>query len=141
MDYRAVTVAGRRSPEAVVDAVVSALQEVVVARDLPELVAITDVSGTRLETIREGENPGLSMQEVATVLGAREDGPGASVIRADFRDTLVVWMSEAVVDVDRVAAALDDTDAETLRAKIEGDQPFPLVEYAAVVAFVETSRD
>lgn len=141
MDYRGVSDAGRQSPEAVVDTVVAALQAVVERRDLSELAAISDVSRSRLETIRHGDNPDLSMLEVAAVLGACEDARDPSVIRADFRDTLEVWMSEAVVDVDTVAAAVDDTDAETLREKIEGTQPFLLAEYGAVVAFVETNRD
>lgn len=141
MEYRGVAVAGARSPQAVVDHVVSLLNEVIRSRELAALGESIPMSQQRLETIREGENPDLSMREVAAILGVREDAPEGVVVREEFRDSLVVWMSEAVLDVEAVAASVGGTDPATLRDRIDGIEPFALQEYAAVVAVVETGRD
>lgn len=72
---------------------------------------------------------GLSLRTVAAILAtASSFQPDA--VRGRIRDHLLVQMSRGPVDVETVADRYGFGDPETLRAKIEGEEPISVREYA-----------
>ena len=88
---------------------------------------IEAVAASDLDTVGR-----MHLSEVAAII-ALTDGRGADAIIADARDELMLAMSTAVTDVERLAAGLDVAlDPKELQAKIEGRYPMRLREYAAL---------
>lgn len=140
MDFSGVRRAGRQSSAAVLDLVNTELTRIIEVHGVETVAGETTVSRGQIAAIQQGAECGLTVADAAAILGVAEtDGDGA-VRRLDFRDTLLVWMSEAVLDVEDLAAELGDTDPTALRDRIDGREPFSLQEYASVVAIVETER-
>jgi len=74
----------------------------------------------------------MHLTEVASIL-ALVDDRDADAIVADARDELLLAMSSAVTDVERLAAGMDiDLDPKEIQAKLEGRYPMRLREYAAL---------
>jgi len=74
----------------------------------------------------------MHLTEVASIL-TLVDGRDADAIVADARDELLLAMSSAVTDVERLAAGMDiDLDPKEIQAKLEGRYPMRLREYAAL---------
>jgi hypothetical protein len=76
----------------------------------------------------------MHLTEVAPIL-ALTDGRDADAIVADARDELLLAMSTAVTDVERLAASLETPlDPKEIQAKLEGRYPMRLREYATLRA-------
>jgi hypothetical protein len=102
----------------------------------PEAAAdATDLDDAIIEAVAAGdvEMVGrMHLTEVAPIL-ALTDGRDADVIAADARDELLLAMSAAVTDVERLAADLEvGLDPKEIQAKMEGRYPMRLREYAAL---------
>jgi hypothetical protein len=106
--------------------------------------AATEQTGIDSETLQEvvdGETPELSLEEATAVLALAEDQPDADVLLAEARDILLMGMSSAVLDVEAIAAGIDDElDPKEIQQKIEGRYPITLDEYALLHAFIENSK-
>jgi hypothetical protein len=74
----------------------------------------------------------MHLTEVASIL-TLVDGRDADAIVADARDELLLAMSSAVTDVERLAAGMDiGLNPKEIQAKLEGRYPMRLREYAAL---------
>jgi hypothetical protein len=95
----------------------------------------TDLDGAVVDAIVDAdvETVGrMHLTEVASIL-ALVDGHDADAIVADARDELLLAMSSAVTDVERLAAGMDiGLDPKEIQAKLEGRYPMRLREYAAL---------
>jgi len=100
-----------------------------------EATAATDLDAAVVETVTGGDVEAVGrmhLTEIARIL-ALTDGRDADAIVADARDELLLAMSSAVTDVERLAAGLDiDLDPKEIQAKLEGRYPMRLREYAAL---------
>jgi len=108
----------------------AATEETGLDRDVVETVADGDV-----ETVAA-----MHTSEVAAIL-ALTDGRDADAILADARDELLLAMSSAVTDIERLVAGMNtDLDPKEAQAKIEGRYPMRLREYAALRVELDTRR-
>ena len=100
-----------------------------------EATAATDLDAAVVETVAGGDAEAVGrmhLTEIARIL-ALTDGRDADAIVADARDELLLAMSTAVTDVERLAVALEaELDPKEIQAKMEGRYPMRLREYAAL---------
>ncbi len=111
---------------------VEILAEIVETRGVDAIVAETSIEPGALdpligETAPEGDS--LTLETAAAVL-SMTIGFSASEVRARLRDHLVIAMSRGPIDVTTVAERYGFGEPASLRAKIEGEEPFLLREYA-----------
>lgn len=102
----------------------------------------TDCSVDVLGALVSGEHPDLTLGDAAAILALTDDWPDADVVMLEVRDSIMLGMSSAVLDVDGLERELDDDlDAKTIQQMIEGRRPFPLETYAAIALVVEREND
>jgi hypothetical protein len=105
------------------------------------VAAQTDVERARLQGLVDGESVEMTLKEAAQVLETDPDRPDAEFIVADARDVLLMGMSTAVLDVDRVQSGIDGRmEAKEIQQKVEGRQPMTLAEYALLHQFIESEK-
>lgn len=116
------------------------LARIVESVGVEEAAAASGVDADRLAALAAGESPTITVEEAAAILGRSEEWPDADVILAESRDTLMLQMSSAVLDVEALEVGLEtegtDLDARTLQQKIEGRREMTLDEYARVYRYV-----
>jgi hypothetical protein len=78
----------------------------------------------------------LTLEDAAAVAALDEDAPPADAIVAEVRDTLLMGMTTAVLDVDTIAAEIDELDGKQVHQKVEGRAPMTLDEYATLHHFI-----
>lgn len=108
------------------------------------LAAVAEKSGVderSLQALVDGDSPELTLEAAAAVLGTDEEYPDADAIEADARDILLMGMSIAVLDVEAIAAGLDDElEPKEIQQKVEGRYPIALEEYALVHNYIEREK-
>jgi len=109
------------------------------------LETVADASGVdraALAALHDGESPELTVEDAAAILAVDEERPAADAIAAEARDILLLGMTNAVLDVERLAADLGgDFDPKELQQKIEGRAPMTLREYALVQGYLAGATD
>lgn len=85
-----------------------------------------------VDAVESGAIADLTVEEAAAVLGADPERPAADVIVAEAIDDLLLSMTTAVVDVDRVAARVDGLTPRDVQQKVEGRASVTLAEYADI---------
>ncbi|WP_254769486.1 DUF5791 family protein [Salinilacihabitans rarus] len=101
--------------------------------DLSEAVATTGIERERLEALRDGDSPSLSLAEAAAILALDEGEPDAETIETMATEHLLLGMSTAVLDVETVESELDiDLDAKEVQQKIERRAPMSFAEFVHV---------
>jgi hypothetical protein len=106
--------------------------------------AVVSQSGIGEETIRAlvaGESPELTLEEAAAILAADEQYPDADAVEAEARDILLMGMSIAVLDVEAIAAGInDELEPKEIQQKVEGRYPISLEEYAIIHSYIEREK-
>ena len=109
--------------------------------------AETTIEPARLRALRDhaaasrsGSVEGLTLSEAASILSLAAPFSAAEV-RGRFRDDLLVAMSREPVDLRTLAQRYDLGEPATLRAKIEGEEPLPLREYARLRVVLPSTRE
>jgi hypothetical protein len=75
------------------------------------------------------------------ILATEPDSPDAGTLLAEARDLLLMGMSSAVLDVEAVAAGIDDAmEPKEIQQKVEGRHPMTLDEFARLHAYIEGAR-
>jgi hypothetical protein len=101
----------------------------------------TDIETERLDAIGSGDPVELTLEEAASILAADPDRPSADTLVTEARDILLMGMSMAVLDVEAVAAGIDDAmDPKEIQQKIEGRYPISLDEYALLHQYIEAEK-
>ncbi len=110
----------------------SALSEVGHERAISE----TDLSAAEVDAIEVGDHEvvaAITLADAVELLGLVGRDP--QDLQTAVRDELLLAMTTAVMDVDRLAATLEaDLDPTEIQAKVEGRHPMTLGEYAALRA-------
>ena len=117
------------------------LAETVETVGVESVAGSTGVDRARLERLLAGGSPALTVEEAAAVLAADETRPDAGAVAAEARDILLLGMSAAVLDVETLAAEIDEAiEPKELQQKIEGRRPMALDEYAVLHSHIEGGR-
>lgn len=139
MFHEAVPDPGDRSPAELERAFADRLAAVIAARGVDGVVAETDLPEGTIEAAREGDLEDLTLEAGGAILALSADTPSAGEVVALSRDALLMGMSNAVMDVDALASALDDVmEPREIQQKVEGRQPMTLAEYALLYHQVES---
>lgn len=123
------------------------------ARYLDALAAVVDNHGVEpvaersgldpedLRSVLAGDDPGLTLEESASILAVPEDAPDGETIAAVARDDLLMGMTTAVLDVESVESGVDgELEAREIQSKIEGRFPMTLREFALLSQYVNGAR-
>lgn len=117
------------------------LVETIEAVGLDRVASRTDVDRDRLTALTDGQSPEITLAEAATILGTDEELPDAETIEAEARDILLMGMSMAVLDVEAIAAGIqDELTPKEIQQKAEGRHPLPLDEYALLHSYIESKK-
>lgn len=101
----------------------------------------TGVDESTVEALLDGDSPELSLAESAAILATDADRPDAETILAEARDILLMGMSAAVLDVEALAAGIDDEmEPKEIQQKVEGRHPMSLDEYALLHSYIEGEK-
>ena len=133
--------AGNMSPAELQSAYEAVLAETI---DSIGVSAVAERSGVDEETVQalaDGNSPELTLEDAAAVLGADDQYPDADAIEADARDILLMGMSIAVLDVEAIAAGLnDELGPKEIQQKVEGRFPITVAEYATIHSYIESEK-
>ncbi len=136
MLHQLVTDPGDYSGAELYDALVTELAGRVEATGVDTVVAETDLDAETVAALAAGDAPQLTIEEAAAVLAAVEDDNPADVL-ALTRDAVMMGMSQAVLDVEALAAeAGGDLEPREVQSKIEGRFPMTLEEFALLYATI-----
>lgn len=121
------------SPTELREAYLQPLVETMEAEGLDRVAAAADVERSTLEALTVGESPELTLEEAAAILAVDADRPTADAIEAEARDILLLGMTNAVLDVDRLSSGLGGAmEPKEIQQKVEGRAPMTLEEYARI---------
>jgi len=133
--------AGDTSPAELRAAYEEALAEAVNAVGVSTVADRSGVGEETVQALANGDSPELTLEEAAAVLGADDQYPDADTLEADARDILLMGMSVAVLDVEAIAAGLnDELEPKEIQQKVEGRYPITLAEYALVHNYIESEK-
>lgn len=103
--------------------------------------ALTNLDEETLAALLNGEGPDITLEAATAILALDESRPDAETLEAEARDILLMGMSIAVLDVEAVAAGIDDElEPKEIQQKIEGRYPLTVDEYALLHAFIESRK-
>ncbi|USZ68915.1 DUF5791 family protein [Halorussus salilacus] len=133
-------------PESVTPAQLRAeyLAELAAVIDELGVDAVAEESGVDRElvaAVAAGEEPTVELADAAAVLAVDDGTPPEDAILLETRDHLLLGMTTAVLDVDTIAAEMDDMDGKQVQQKIEGRAPMTLAEYARLHRFIAGRQD
>ncbi|PSQ32157.1 hypothetical protein BRD16_01350 [Halobacteriales archaeon SW_6_65_46] len=128
---------GAQSGPELHDAMITELATGVGTVGVERVVAETDVPESTVRDLAAGERPELTVEEAAAVLAVVEDDDADDII-ALSRDAIMMGMSQAVLDVEALAAdAGDGLEPREVQSKIEGRFPMTLREFALFHATIQ----
>lgn len=126
-DVEGLTTAG------LLDRYLEALAGVIIDRGVEVTSERTGLDPVVLEGVLDDDPDGVTVEDAATLLALEDPDRDVRDVLEDVSTTLMVGMTEAVLDVDTVAAELgDDLTPTEVQQKLEGRAPMSLEEYAAV---------
>jgi len=123
------------SPDELRASYVADLAAIVETRGVDSVAEETDVDRETISRLADedaGVADELTLEEAAAVAALADDAPPADAIVAEVQDTLLIGMTTAVLDVDTLAAEIDDLDGKQVHQKVEGRAPMTLDEYATL---------
>lgn len=110
------------------------LASIVSENGITSVAESTGLDESLLKDLVDGSSPPISVEEAASILACTDSWPDAETVMLELRDTLMLRMSSAVMDVDALSMAIDaDLDATAIQQRIEGRHRMTLGEYAQVV--------
>lgn len=130
---------GAESPAALHEQYEAMLADAVDTAD-DETLSEAGVGDDAIESIRAGEGSSVEVEKAASAI-AIADGDDPDALLAEVRDALLLGMSSAMLDVDRIAADVEgDMDPKEIQGKVEGRHPMTLGEYARIHHYVANAN-
>jgi hypothetical protein len=128
---------GSHSGESLYATLVAELADAVERAGTDAVVAGTDLDAETVEALAAGEAPELQIDEAAAVLAVAEDDSADDIVHLS-RDALMMGMSQAVLDVEALAAEAGGTlEPREVQSKLEGRFPMTLREFALLHATIQ----
>lgn len=129
--------AGESTPEELHGAYLEAVREPIEALGVETVAERAGIDADVVRAVADGERPELTLEAAAAILATDDARPDGETIKMEALDILLMGMTTAVVDVDAVAAGLnDEMDPKEIQQKVEGRYPITLAEYAAIHHFL-----
>lgn len=118
------------------------LRAVVDDRGVDEVAAEADVDRDAVAALAEGDGvPELSLSDAAAIQALSPDAPDADTIEEMACEHLLLGMSTAVLDVDRIESNLDrDLSAKAIQQKLERRTEMSLDEFAALERYIVSQQ-
>ena len=133
--------AGEMSAEELQEAYEDLLVEAIEEAGVETVADQSGIDREKLEALVDGESPDVTLEEAAAILGADEELPDTETIEAEARDILLMGMSIAVLDVEAIAAGInDELEPKEIQQKAEGRFPMTLEEYAILHSYIESKK-
>lgn len=128
---------GSHSGESLYATLASELADAVDRAGVDAVVAGTDLDRATVERVANGDPPELTLEEAASVLAVAEDDSADDIVYLS-RDALMMGMSQAVLDVEALAAEAGGTlEPREIQSKLEGRFPMTLREFALLHATIQ----
>lgn len=140
MDFQAIARAGRESPDAVAATVYTSLSDAIDAVGVASVADATTIADDDIAAIAAGDRPGLTLREAGEVFAVAGRVPDAETFRDEVRDAVVLWMSDAVIDVTTLADRLQGCEPAELEARIEGDKSLTVTAFGDLVAGIKANE-
>lgn len=122
------------TPEALRSEYIDHLARIIADVGIDHVAAETDLETAQIEAIMADDVSSLTLDTTASILALSEEWPDAETIKVEIRDTVMLRMSSAVMDVEALAREMDGSlDPTGVQQRIEGRHPMTLLEYARVV--------
>lgn len=119
----------------------AALIDVLSEYGIDAVAESSGIDSDRLETVRAGEDPELTLEEAASILAVSDESPDAETIAAVSRDELLMGMATAVLDVEAVESGIEgELEAREIQSKLEGRFPMTLREFALLHGYIKGAR-
>ncbi len=132
------------SPETLREEYVADLAAIVETHGVASVADETGVDRATVEALADEESgvaDEVTLEEAAAISALADGAPPADAIVAEVRDTLLMGMTTAVLDVDTIAAEIDaDMDGKQVHQKVEGRSPMTLAEYATLHHFIASRQ-
>jgi len=133
--------AGEQSPATLRAEYEALLADAVETVGIEQASEETGLDGERLQQLLDGGSPTLTLTEAAAILALDDERPPADAVEAEARDILLMGMSTAVLDVEALAAGIDDAmEPKEIQQKVEGRHPLTLGEYATLHQYIENRK-
>ncbi len=133
--------AGEQTPEQLHEAYTDRLRETVTAVGTKQVGEQSGIETETLQALVGGESPTLTLEEALAILATDPELPDQESLQAEARDLLLMGMSMAVLDVEAVAAGIEDEmEPKEIQQKVEGRAPITLAEYATLHQFIEGEK-
>lgn len=126
------------SPSTLQAAYVEQLRATIESVGTEQVTAESGVDPERVDALAAGDQPTLTVEEAASILGVGDDNPDAEAIAFELQDHLLLGMTTAVLDVDAIAANIDaDLTGQEVQQAIEGRTEMTLAQLAAIQSVIE----
>lgn len=133
--------AGEQSPDELRAAYEDLLGETIDRVGREAVVEESGVDTATIAALADGDSPEVTLDEAAAILATDDDLPDADSIIAEARDILLMGMSIAVLDVEAIAAGINDQlEPKEIQQKSEGRYPITLDEYATLHQYIESEK-
>jgi len=133
--------AGEQTPEELRAAYEEALRETIERVGRETVIAESGVDETTVAALADGDAPEVTLEDATAILATDDDLPDADAIEAEARDILLMGMSVAVLDVEAIAAGInDELEPKEIQQKVEGRYPTTLAEYATLHQYIESEK-
>lgn len=141
MFHELVEKPGEYTPEELYESYLDELQQRITSTDLEEIAEATELDRNTLRGIVEGDNVEVTLSDAASILAATDGNLEAEEVEAIARDDLLLGMSMAVLDVERISSGLGgELEPREIQSKTEGRFPMTLQEYALLKQYIESHR-
>ncbi len=141
MFHDVVDAPGEHTPEELYERYHTELRAAIEARGVDRIAAESGVDEALIRTLSNGDAPELTLEEGSALLAALEDTPDAETIAVLARDTLLMGMTTAVLDVEAVESGVNGVlEAREIQSKVEGRFPMTLREFALLHQFIESRK-
>lgn len=133
--------AGERTPDELRAAYEEALRETIDRVGQETVIAESGVDEAIVTALADGDAPAVTLEDATAILATDEGLPDADAIEAEARDILLMGMSVAVLDVEAIAAGInDELEPKEIQQKVEGRYPMTLAEYATLHRYIESEK-
>lgn len=129
------------TPESLREVYDDLLADTVSEQGVESVAERVEMTCKRLRAMLKGEPVDMSVSEAAAILATDPNRPDADAVEAEARDILLLGMSSAVLDVEALAASIDDAlEPKEIQQKVEGRYPMSLDEYALLHSAIEDRK-
>lgn len=141
MFHEVVDNPAERTPKELREQFETELVAVIESRGVTDVAETSGVDEATLRALLDGDSVELTLEEGAAILAVLEENPDADTIAMLSRDTLLMGMTTAVLDVEAIESGIGGRlEAREIQSKVEGRFPMTLAEFALLQQYIESKK-